>query len=116
MAFTHNKNMPNEYCLEQKQNQQICDDLTYKLRRTAYKSAIPCVGINVGGMPNTVLSYNPTNTESFLYGIGSTNLVNPQKTFVPEMKILPNVAFYKPMEVYLPKPLVIEKNQRPDIP
>ena len=116
MASTQNKNMPKEYCLEQQQNTHISDDRTYKLRRTAYTSAIPCVGVNVGGMPNTVLSYNPTNTESNLYGIGATNLVTPNKEFTPRIKKLPNIAFFERPKVILPDPLVIMRNQRPNIP
>lgn len=116
MASTCNKNSPADYCLEQRQNNQICDDRTYKYRRIAYNSAIPCVGVNVGGMPNTTLSYNPTNIESSLYGIGSTNLVTHKPAVVPELKKLPNVAFFTRPHVLLPNPLVIEKNQRPVIP
>ena len=116
MASTRNNNMPNEYCLQQQQNNQILKDRTSKFRRTAFESAIPCVGVNVGGMPNTVLSFNPTNTESNLYGIGATNLVTPNKEFTPRIKKLPTIAFFERMEVLLPNPLVIIQNQRPVIP
>ena len=114
MASTSNKNMKNEYCLEQKQNTEICNDRLYIQRRTAYHNALPCVGVNVGGMPSNVLSYNPVEIESNLFGINSTNLVAPQREMTPRIKNLPNVAFFDRMKVFLPEPLTIEKNQRPE--
>ncbi len=116
MASTQNKNMPNDYCLEQRMNNYICKDRTSEYRRTAYHNAIPCVGVNVGHMPNYTLSKNATNIESNLYGIGATNLVTPRKDFTPRLKKLPNVAFFKRPELLIPEPLVIENNQRPVIP
>ena len=117
MASTRNKNSQHDYNLEQKENGDILSNRTFELRRTAYHTALPCAGINVGHMPNNVLSCNPTATESHLYGIGSTNLVNPKRGgFTPRIRKLPSVSFFDRMQTYLPEPLVVEDNQRPIIP
>ena len=113
MASTRNKNMKNEYCLEQRMNSEICEDRTYIQRRTAYSNAIPCAGINIGYMPNNVLSYNATDIESSLYGVGSTNLVTSKKEMTPRIKNLPSVSFFDRLQPLLPDPLVIKKDQRP---
>lgn len=116
MASTRNKNMPNEYCLFKRNNEDIVNNRLTKSRRFANKSAIPCAGINVGHMPNEVLSHNATDIESRLYGINSTNLVQPERPLTPELKNLPSIAFFDRPKVFLPEPLVIEKNQRPHRP
>ena len=113
MASTRNKNMTKEYNLEQRINDSICTDRTYVQRNTAYNTALPCAGINIGHMPNHVLSFNATDIESSLYGVGSTNLVKPQKEMTPRIKSLPSVSFFDRLQPMLPEPLVIEKNQRP---
>lgn len=113
MASTNNKNMKNEYCLEQRINDGICNDRLYEQRRTAYSNALPCFGVNVGYMPNNVLSFNATDIESSLYGVGSTNLVNQKKEMTPRLKKLPGVSFFDRPQSVLPEPLVIENNQRP---
>ena len=113
MASTRNINMQSEYCLEQKMNENICKDRTFELRRTAYNNALPCFGVNVGHMPNYVLSNNATDIESNLYGVGSTNLVKPEREFTPRLKKLPGVSFFERPDTVIPEPLVIENNQRP---
>ena len=57
-------------------------------------------------MAPQVLSYNPIDTESSLFGINSTNLVDPQPPVKPEIKILPslNLTPTKTVIVMEPKP------------
>ena len=43
----------------------------------------------------------------------STNLVNPQPAVNPQLKTLPEKSFFKTLPLVMPKPLAIEKNQRP---
>jgi hypothetical protein len=119
MASTRNKNMCGNYYLEHKQNIGIIDNRLYEQRRYAYHNALPDAGINVGHMPNSVLSRNATDLESSLFGIGSTNLTEAPKEPVyqkPELNNLPSVAFFDRLQVFIPEPLVIEKDQRPQIP
>ena len=113
MSSTRNKNTYGDYNLEQKQSQHIFDNRIYEHRRIAYNDALPCVGINVGSMPNTQLAYNATDIESRLYGINSSNLVNPQAPLTPHIKSMSNVAFFERPQVFIPEPLVVENNQRP---
>ena len=51
--------------------------------------------------------------ETTLFGINSTNLVNPSVPAAPELKQLDFVPFFDRQQVILPEPLVIEADQRP---
>jgi len=113
MASTSNKNTTSDYCLERRQNRLISDFVLNPRKRIAYKTKFPCFGINVGQVPNTQLSCNPIDTESFLYGINSSNLVKPQGPFTADIKCAPGITFYPKLQTYLPRPLVIPKCQRP---
>ncbi len=59
------------------------------------------------------MSSNAPDIESFLFGIGSTNLVNPAPVFVPRLTTLASSNLFEKAPVLVPEPLVIEKNQRP---
>ena len=116
MASTRNNNTRSDYCLQQRSYQLALGYDLYKYKRTAYETRFPCFGINNGYTPNTELSCNATDTESFLYGIDSTNLVNPQKPFTADVKCVPGIKFYNKLQTFLPEPLVIPKCQRPQGP
>ena len=64
-------------------------------------------------MARNTLSHNPIDIESMLFGINSTNLVKPQKPIKPELKRVPTSKFFDRLPVHMPKPLVIENEQRP---
>lgn len=116
MASTRLKNSPGEYCYEQKSYQQSRRYTTNAMKRINPYSAIPCSGVNIGGMPNTVLSRNAVDIESELYGIGLTNLVKPYQEVVPQINVLPMASFFPREDILVPEPLVVEANQRPIIP
>lgn len=120
MASTRNKNNISDYNLEKFQNKHIFNDRIYKGRTTSYCTAIPCAGINVGHIPNHLLAKNAVDIESFLYGVNSTNLVNPTnystQQFRSYIKNLPSVSFFDRLQTFIPEPLVIENNMRPKIP
>ena len=115
MSSTRNRNMFGDYCLEQKSNHKNNAYNLYKKKAYAHKTMLPCSGINVGHMPNKVLSSNSTEIENALFGIGSTNLVNPKPNTIPDINHLDYVSFFDRPTVFLPEPLVIEKGQRPNI-
>jgi hypothetical protein len=48
-----------------------------------------------------------------LFGINSTNLVNPAPCFTPEIKCLKTANVFKMPDVIMPVPLVVPKDQRP---
>jgi len=115
MASTRNVNTPGNYCLEQR---QYYDSQQYTLYPNsqygaAYSTNLPGNGLNPAQIPGNKLSENAADIESFLFGINSTNLVNPAPIFTPELKKIESVNIYKKETIYIPEPLVIEKNQRP---
>jgi hypothetical protein len=115
MASTRNKNTSVNFKLEQLQNSLAKDYTTYK--HSAYGEAVntnlPGNGLNPGQLPGNTLSYNAADIESFLFGINSTNLVNPAPTFTPELKNLNTVNIFESTPTYLPNPLIIHEKQRP---
>ena len=115
MASTRNKNSQNDYCLEQTINTGFNSYLLYKNASygEACDNAFPGNNINMGRMSNTVLSKNSTDVESTLFGIGSTNLVQPKAPTQAVLYNMKNVEFMDRNCVVFPEPLVMEKNQRP---
>jgi hypothetical protein len=115
MASTRNINTPGNYCLEQRQYQNSENYTLYPNSQygAAYNTRLPGNGLLPGQIPWNILSYNAPDTESFLFGINSTNLVNPAPCFVPEIVKLDSANIFKKTPTFIPEPLVIEKGQRP---
>ena len=113
MASTRNKNTPGNYSAEQKINDCIGDYRTLISSTEAKISYHPGRGVLPAKTSRKELCNNYTDVESQLYGIGSTNLVNPQKPVNPDYKTPNSLNFIDGLQVTLPEPLVIEKNQRP---
>ena len=115
MASTRNINTPSDYCLQQREYKLSGDYTSYKYSQygRAFSPAIPCVGYTPSHMPRNTLSCNPVEIESRLFGINSTNLVEPQKPIRPELKTVPMRQFFQRTPLIMPKPLVIEHDQRP---
>ncbi len=115
MASTRNNNTPNDYCLQQQSYKESRNyiDYQYASNGRAYKNAIPCMGVTPSHMPREAFSNNSVDIEGALFGINSTNLVNPQKPVNPNLKQLPEVSYFDRMQTIMPEPLVVEKNQRP---
>jgi hypothetical protein len=115
MASTRNKNMPNDYYLEQRNFALASNYELYKNSQygKAYKDALPCLGFNPSQMPRETFAYNAIEIESALFGINSTNLVKPQAPVEPEMKTLPTIKYFNTVPLFMPAPLVVENKQRP---
>jgi hypothetical protein len=115
MASTRNINSRGDYSLEQNYYglARIYNNYTHSAQGLAYTPTIPEIGITPGHMPRGTLSNNPIEIESMLFGIGSTNLVKPQKPIKPDLKQIPSSKFFDRLIVHMPKPLVMEKDQRP---
>ena len=115
MASTRNRNTPGNYCLEQRQYQQLSNYTLYPNSQygAAFNTRLPGNGLLPAQIPWNKLSYNAADTESFLFGINSTNLVNPAPCFVPENIKLGSANIFDKGEILMPEPLVMEKNQRP---
>jgi hypothetical protein len=115
MASTRNKNTLGDYNLEQS---EFKHSEKYKLYSnsqygSAYHTNLPGNGLLPGQIDCRNLSNNYSDIESFLFGINSTNLVNPVGPLVPDLKHLKTVNIYKKPIIYLPEPLIVERNQRP---
>jgi hypothetical protein len=115
MASTRNKNTRGNYCLEQREYRESSGYTLYPNSQygAAYETRLPGTGLLPAQIPANQLSHNAPDIESFLFGINSTNLVNPSPVFVPELKELCWSNTFKKGPVYIPEPLVIERNQRP---
>ena len=115
MASTRNNNTQGDYCLQQRSYTDSLKYTEYKNSQVgrAYQNAIPCMGITPSHMPREAFSKNSVEIESSLFGINSTNLVNPQQPIVPELIKLPEVSYFKKIPMFIPEPLVVQKNQRP---
>ena len=115
MASTRNKNTPGNYCQDQRQNTQTESWQLYTngANGLAYDSRLAGNGLNPGQMPWSTFSYNPVDIETFLFGIGSTNLVQPVKPLRPELKCLSSANLVKKQDIIMPVPLAVSKTQRP---
>jgi len=115
MASTRNRNTPGNYCLEQREYKQSANYTLYPNSQygAAYNTRLPGNGLMPAQIPWNKLSYNAADTESFLFGINSTNLVTPAPCFKPEITKLDSSNIYEKKPTFIPEPLVIEKNQRP---
>ena len=114
MASTRNNNTKGDYCLRQRSIKQQRDHIEYVNgpSGSAYDPALPCLGFNPSHMPAATFSKNPVEIESSLFGINSTNLVNPAPAVVPQLKTLRETKFFDRMPLVMPLDLVIPNNQR----
>lgn len=115
MSSTRNINTRGDYNLEQQSYNLSRNYSSYifSAQGRAYQPSIPTIGLTPSRMPRNTLSSNPVDIESTLFGINSTNLVTPQKPIKPQLKKIPTSVFFDRLPVHMPKPLVIENNQRP---
>lgn len=115
MASTRSKNTPGNYKLEQSINKlsNKYDFYKYSQHGPAYLPAIPSIGFFPNAMSREALSTNPIEIESALFGINSTNLVEPKPDTIAHLKTLPRKDFFKRTSMIMPDKLVIEHNQRP---
>jgi hypothetical protein len=115
MASTRNKNRAGDYIGETHINQNIGD---YRVNNKFYGSApatlFPGDGLLPGAVHSENLSTNNIDIESELFGIGSTNLVNPKDKVNPYIRQMKSLSIIdRPDSILIPEPLIIEGNQRP---
>ena len=78
----------------------------------AYDTKLPGFGFNPSRLSYNSLSNNGIDIETFLFGINSTNLVNPRPVFTPELKCLDNINLITKDVVYLPEHLSVNNNRK----
>ena len=113
MSSTRNKNMPGDYTLEQSANRLGCKYSTYESAGKPVETHYAGDGLLTGRIPASNLAFNACDIESQLFGIGSTNLVNPKKDVRPDIKPVQSLNMIDKLPIFIPEPLVVEKNQRP---
>ena len=115
MASTRNRNTPGNYNLEQREFKQSETYTLYPNSQygAAYNTRLPGNGLLPAQIPWNKLSYNSADTESFLFGINSTNLIQAQPTLHPEFRRLESANFFEKTPTLIPEPLVVHKFQRP---
>ena len=112
MASTRNRNTYGDYQLEQRLNNGVSTYCTnaYGAPSSVY---LPGDGLLAGKVGYNDLASNGMDVESFLWGIGSTNLVEPKSEFRPKIKPLKSLNVICRIPTIVPEPLVLEPNQRP---
>ena len=120
MASTHLKNLPAQYCKDQSREQLSREYLVYKGKKIPKKSRLPGFGINAGNMAgaytHNILSQNTADLESFLFGIGASNLVKPYQNPPMNINTLETFTLFNKTDAQMPVPLVIDNRQRPTGP
>lgn len=116
MASTRDKNSQGNYALEQRALKRVRENLEFYNGPNghAYKPALPEF-YNISRIPADVLSSNPTDIESSLWGINSGNLVSPMPKVVPHLKKLSTVSFFETQEVVPEVSCKINNTERPVI-
>tara|TARA_B110000091_G_C13723716_1_gene435953 strand:+ start:429 stop:782 length:354 start_codon:yes stop_codon:yes gene_type:complete len=108
MTSTRNKNTAGDYQVEQRayiQQEAYCAN---PAPYVAQDTMLAGHGLIQGKLPDTKLSKNPNDIESFLFGIGSTNLVTPLQPVTPEINHLQALTM-----VGVPKPVIMPRNFDP---
>ena len=115
MSSTRNRNTVGNYQLYKKQNTELFDNISLVDSVKAQYAYFPSDGLLPSKKANTELSENSCDIESFLFGIGSTNLESPLPEIKPEIKQLKNLAIIDKIPMILPDNLEITPQQRPTI-
>jgi hypothetical protein len=114
MSCTRNKNTMIDYQQEEMRKKKM---MQYSLSHGGNNDVqYAGDGFLQGRMFASQLSHNSVDIESNLFGINSTNLVFPATThFQPQLKsnVSTSHLYQKQNTIYMPEPLVIERNQRP---
>lgn len=113
MASTRNKNSIGDYQHEIRSYTNASNYMTYEQSGKAPTNHFAGDGLLMGRMAPENLSSNACDIESQLFGIGSTNLVNPKKHVQPKFHDVKSLNMIDRLPLVIPEPLIVEKNQRP---
>ena len=113
MASTRNKNTRNNYAIELNKSIHTQDYLL--AGDYAQSNATACPGNGLGGayIPRSKMSNNPIEIESFLFGIGSSDLTKDVATLDPELKCLPTYDIFSKQPTVVPNKFIPNNTQRP---
>lgn len=115
MASTRNKNDAGNYMAEQhgRHCQRLYSIYENQGNGKAFTNHYAGDGLLVGKMSSSLLSHNYTEIDSYLKGIGSTNLVTPMPETIPKLKELESLSIINRIPLVMPNPMKIVKYQRP---
>ncbi len=118
MASTRNKNTQENYRLEQSQLREHRDFIIYSnaANGNAYTPNLPGFGLGGARIARSNLSHNSEDIESYLRGIGSTNLEDDSfvRNFTPYHKKYATATIVDQADdLIMPVPLIVETNHRP---
>jgi hypothetical protein len=115
MASTCNKNSPGDYKMEQDRFRNKMDYLTDKNNNYGVPTQTHFAGdgLLMGRIASENLAHNACDIESYLRGTGLTNLVNPAPKLQPDIKPYQSLSIIDRMQLIMPEPLIVHKDQRP---
>ena len=113
MAATRDKNSLENYQLEELYIKKQNDYILYENSVKAYKTHLPGDGLLIGKIAPKELSRNACDIESFLYGIGTGNLVEPQKSPEGELYHISSLNIVPKQIKIAAKELEFYSNPRP---
>lgn len=115
MASTRNKNTPGNYALERFASERKHQELMFihQTQGQAQQTNLPGNGLLSGRYAGRDLAKNDNDIESYLFGIGSTNLENPMTPITPNINTLPSLNVIEKTPMIMPRNFGIEPNQRP---
>lgn len=113
MSSTSSRNTLGNYHLEQNVNDNIGNYSTFVNYGVPTQTNLPGQGLLTGRYSTNELAYNGRDIESFLWGIGSSNLVEPKIAPTPQFKTLQSLNISDRVHMLMPEPLVVKKDQRP---
>ena len=113
MASTRNKNTRNNYALEL--NKSIHTQEYVLAGDYAQSNATACPGNGLVGayIPRTQMSNNPIEIETFLFGIGSSDLTKDAPVLNPDLKCLPTHDIFIKEPTIVPNKFISNNTQRP---
>lgn len=115
MSSTSNKNTIGNYNMEQFSMKQNIDYSNYIGYGTILEPNLAGDGLLAGRMSREKMSKNSLDIESFLFGIGSSNLVNAYQPPVISKITIKSLSIIDKSPTILPEPFTIDNNQRPKI-
>ena len=117
MASTRKINSKERHSLYYKGNENILSNRTEEYRTIRNDTVMAELGMNASHIHGKVLASNYCDIESDLYGIGSSNLVQPRLKATPNINTIPVKSFFNRLPMILPEPMVCLKDgKRPKIP
>ncbi len=115
MASTRNKNTPGNYAAEKYAHEKTFHEKMYLHAASgqAIQTNLPGDGLLQGRVAGRDLAKNDCDIESFLFGIGSTNLESPMGPVYPEITSLQSVNVARKIPMVLPRDVRVGSGHRP---